>query len=161
MHLTTSKRTDLRLVKYCGNLASDAIVRNSWRFVLVTRWREKWKPASDIGICMIVSWNQTVISFSDMRLRSGAVYSSSVYIILQDILKFDIFDVNFPNEMNRHARGSFKDIKIQITRVLKDKAWREPKYFYSPIQNNKLTQLLLEIFTSVKPSENSRRMCGF
>lgn len=96
-----------------------------------------------------------------MRLRSGAVYSSSVYIIVQDILKFDIFDVNFPNEMNRHARGSFKDIKIQITRVLKDKARREPKYFYSPIQNNKLTQLLLEIFTSVKASENSRRMCGF
>ena len=57
-----------------------------------------------------------------MRLRSGAVYSSSVYIIVQDILKFDIFAVNFPNEMNRHARGSFKDIKIQITRVLKDKA---------------------------------------
>lgn len=57
-----------------------------------------------------------------MRLRSATVYSSSVYIIVQDILKFDIFDVNFPNEMNRHARGSFKDIKIQITRVLKDKA---------------------------------------
>ena len=57
-----------------------------------------------------------------MRLRSGAVHSSSVYIIVQDILKFDIFDVNFPNEMNRHARRSYKDIKIQITRVLKDKA---------------------------------------
>ena len=57
-----------------------------------------------------------------MRLRSGAVHSSSVYTIVQDILKFDIFDVNFPNEMNRHARRSYKDIKIQITRVLKDKA---------------------------------------
>lgn len=161
MHLTTSKRTNLRLVKYCGNLASDAIVRNSWRFVLVTRWREKWKN----GFRHWHMHDREVKSNGDFifwhELRSGAVYSSSVYIIVQDILKFDIFDVNFSNEMNRHARGSFKDIKIQITRVLKDKAWREPKYFYSPIQNNKLTQLLLEIFTSVKPSENSRRMCGF
>lgn len=50
------------------------------------------------------------------------MYSSSVYISLQDMLKFDIFDVNFPNEMNHHARGSYKDIKIQIRRVLTDKA---------------------------------------